>query len=59
MKHVWKSVRKPQGVFLGPDQRKCVNCGLVQEKKTDSSAMQTVVMKWLPLAGRCKGMVKK
>ena len=60
MKHEWEYKNPAPGTkyfkyFGCHDLRECSNCGIIQEKHSETSWGRVTGYKWYPKAGRCKG----
>lgn len=60
MRHEWENSRPntPSG-FMGPEKRRCKNCGMNQYLYKDQSWGRIVSRQWLPLVGRCNPEKRK
>lgn len=57
MKHAWHDYadpgKTPAQRFMAEPERRCSNCGVIQQRFTETAWMRTVRVRWLPLVGRC------
>jgi hypothetical protein len=55
MRHFWQDVDwRDKKHPLGPETRRCTNCGVVQELSREHLWGRVVSRRWVPLVGRRK-----
>lgn len=59
MKHAWSFYQSPErskaSRMMGEPERRCANCGAVQQRETQTEWGRITGILWRPLAGRCSG----
>lgn len=56
--HKWEDHYHPPGMsnaelFMNAPFRRCVHCGKVQQRYTETAWMRVTGYRWVPLAGQC------